>query len=85
MLLNLKQKFKPHKIDTMTVHEIVNKLIGNINPVGETNTDNDRFENLKAKCELVNLLISASQNDFFIAYDPDLAFFSGSFICVFDF
>lgn len=39
--------------------EIVNKLVGPINPVGETNTDNDRLENLKNLCELVNDLVSA--------------------------
>jgi len=41
----------------MTNTDVINKLIGNINPVGETNTDNERFENLKAMCELVNNLI----------------------------
>ena len=42
----------------MTYTEIVSKLIGNINPIGETNTDNERFENLKQICELVNNLVS---------------------------
>ena len=42
----------------MTTKEIVNKLIGNINPVGETNTDDERFENLIQMCELVGALIS---------------------------
>lgn len=41
----------------MTNTDVVKKLIGNINPVGETNTDNERFENLKEMCELVNNLI----------------------------
>ena len=41
----------------MTHHEIVKKLIGEIRPVGETNTDNERFENLKVMCDLVNNLI----------------------------
>lgn len=42
----------------MTNTDVVKKLIGNINPIGETNTDNERFENLKAMCELVNNLIT---------------------------
>ena len=42
----------------MTNTDIVNKLIGKINPVGETNQDNERFENLKEMCELVNNLIT---------------------------
>lgn len=37
--------------------QIINKLIGPINPVGETNTDNTRFENLKTQCELVQQLV----------------------------
>lgn len=43
----------------MTLKEIVLKLTGPIDPVGETNCDNARFENLKAVCELTNQLISA--------------------------
>jgi hypothetical protein len=42
---------------SMTIHEIVKKLIGEIRPVGETNTDNARFENLKQTCELVDELL----------------------------
>jgi hypothetical protein len=42
----------------MTHEEIVNKIIGNIDPVGETNTDNKRFANLQAQCELVQILIA---------------------------
>ena len=41
----------------MEIYEIVTKLVGRINPVGETNTDNERFENLKVMCELVEKLI----------------------------
>lgn len=37
----------------MTHKEIVTKLIGEIRPVGETNTDNQRLENLKVLCGLV--------------------------------
>lgn len=42
----------------MTIQEIVAKLVGRINPVGETNTDNDRFENLKVMCNLVDYLVT---------------------------
>ena len=42
----------------MTNTDIVKKLIGNINPIGETNTDDERFENLKEMCVLVNDLIT---------------------------
>ena len=41
----------------MDLHEIVKKLVGKINPVGETNADNERFENLKVLCALVDNLI----------------------------
>ena len=41
----------------MTHLEIVNKLIGPIEPVGETTADDARYENLKAKCELAEQLI----------------------------
>ena len=41
----------------MEIYEIVAKLVGKINPVGETNTDNERFENLKVMCDLVEKLI----------------------------
>ena len=44
----------------MTNTDVVKKLIGKINPIGETNTDNERFENLKAMCELVNNLITST-------------------------
>lgn len=41
----------------MTYTEIVKKLVGNIRPIGESNTDNERFGNLKDMCELVDDLI----------------------------
>lgn len=37
----------------MTHTEIVKKLIGQIQPVGETNTDNERYENLIKMCGLI--------------------------------
>jgi hypothetical protein len=42
----------------MNHHEIVKKLIGRINPVGETNMDNERFKNLKELTALVENLIT---------------------------
>lgn len=41
----------------MEYKAIVTKLIGSINPIGETNTDNQRFENLNTLCNLVDSLI----------------------------
>ena len=41
-----------------TVIEIVENLVGKITPVGETNEDAIRFENLKVMCDLANSLIS---------------------------
>jgi len=41
----------------VNIHEIVKKLVGPIKPIGETNTDNDRFENLKTLIDLVDELL----------------------------
>lgn len=41
----------------MTHKEIVEKLVGNIQPYGATHIDEKRFENLKVMCELVNDLV----------------------------
>ena len=41
-------------IDT---YDVVTKLIGDIDPVGETHTDNKRLENLKALILLTNKLM----------------------------
>jgi len=43
--------------DFMTNYDVVKKLIGEIKPIGETNSDEDRFENLKEMIELVDDLI----------------------------
>lgn len=37
--------------------DIVKKLVGNIKPIGETNTDNERLQNLKEMCELTRNLL----------------------------
>lgn len=42
----------------LTPYEIVNKIIGNTSPVGETNEDNIRLENLRQLCGLVEKLIN---------------------------
>lgn len=42
--------------------EIVNKIIGPIGPVGETNQDERRFENLKNMCVLVDELVQQIDN-----------------------
>ena len=41
----------------INVYKVVKKLVGEINPVGETNTDKRRFENLKVMTELVDGLL----------------------------
>lgn len=40
----------------MDYTKIITKLIGPIGPIGETNADNDRFENLKEMCQLASNL-----------------------------
>lgn len=41
----------------MELKDIVLRLVGPVDPVGETNTDNERIENLKALCELAEHLV----------------------------
>lgn len=41
----------------MNYTKIVNKLIGDVNPTGETNTDNARYDNLREMCQLASNLI----------------------------
>jgi len=42
----------------MELYNVVTKLIGPVDPAGETNTDNERFENLKVMTDLVNRLLT---------------------------
>jgi hypothetical protein len=42
----------------MDMKEIVLKLVGPIVPIGETNEDDRRFDNLKVLCLLVDALVS---------------------------
>jgi hypothetical protein len=41
----------------MTHTDVVKKLIGNINPIGQSSVDEERFNNLKDMCDLVNNLV----------------------------
>ena len=43
--------------DRMDAYEVVTRLIGPIEPIGETNADERRFENLKVMTELVDSLL----------------------------
>ena len=40
------------------VYKVVKELVGNINPIGETNEDNKRYENLKELIHVVENLIT---------------------------
>jgi hypothetical protein len=42
----------------MEIYDVVIKLIGPVMPIGETNADEKRFENLKTMTELVDALLS---------------------------
>lgn len=52
----------------MTYYDVVNKLIGQIKPVGSTEIDDERFENLKATIELVEMLMAEIE---YVAKDTD--------------
>jgi len=41
----------------MELTEIVNKLVGDIRPIGESNHDEKSLESLKVMCELIDKLI----------------------------
>ena len=42
----------------MNIHEVVKKLVGEIEPVGETREDDRRFENLKEMTDLIDKLLT---------------------------
>jgi predicted translin family RNA/ssDNA-binding protein len=46
----------------MTNYDVVKKLIGEIEPIGETNIDNERLKNLEAMCELMNEIHTAIED-----------------------
>ncbi|WP_333615651.1 hypothetical protein [Bacteroides pyogenes] len=50
----------------MELIEIVDKLVGNIEPFGSESIDEVRFENLKVYCELIEKMIIKVDN---IAYE----------------
>lgn len=41
-----------------TIYQVITKLVGPIEPIGETNTDEKRFENLKMMTDIVNELVT---------------------------
>jgi hypothetical protein len=53
----------------MDYTEIVKKLIGDIEPIGKTEVDEKRLENLKNMCNLVNDLVCAIDNVVFYNLD----------------
>lgn len=50
------------------IKQIVDKLVGNITPYGASHIDEERFENLKIMCGLVERLVSDIN---FVARDKD--------------
>lgn len=45
-------------ITSEVIYEVVKKLTGRINPVGESNEDAERFKNLDVRIELIDMLLS---------------------------
>jgi hypothetical protein len=41
----------------MEIYDVVRKLVGEINPTGETNTDNQRYSNIEVLGELIDKLM----------------------------
>lgn len=60
--IDVVSQIKLDYIYNMTYTEITKKLVGDISPIGESNTDEVRFENLKEMCTLVNDLIAEIDN-----------------------
>ena len=46
------------ELSSEQIVEVINKLVGPINPIGESNTDSKRFENLELLCDVVNQLVT---------------------------
>lgn len=57
----------------MELIDIVNKLIGNIEPIGNATIDCERFENLKAYCELINEMVKRVDDVVCNNWDSSLA------------
>ena len=49
---------KEKQMTKETLIEVVKSLTGEIDPVGDSNIDGERFDNLKLMCELVNSLVT---------------------------
>lgn len=49
------------KIDVETIIKIIDALNGSVKPVGETNEDNKRFDNLKTLEEIIDCLLDDVQ------------------------
>lgn len=45
-------------IDADTIYSVVRALIGAVDPVGESHTDSERFENLKKLTVLTDMLLT---------------------------
>jgi hypothetical protein len=56
-VLSINSTIKRGEID-MELNDVVKKLIGEIEPVGETNEDNKRFENLKVMLGLLDSILT---------------------------
>lgn len=54
------------KLDSNTILQVVERLVGPIQPVGETHTDDVRYENLEVMCQLANKLVQEIDR---VAYD----------------
>lgn len=59
----------------MTIYDVVKKLLGEINPIGETNTDIQRLENLGETLVVVEQLMGDIQR---VAVHKDRAEYSVS-------
>ena len=57
----------------MELIDIVNKLVGRIEPIGDTSVDEDRFENVKAYCELINEMVKQVDDVVCNNWDSSLA------------
>ena len=57
----------------MELIDIIDKLVGRIEPIGDTSVDEERFENLKAYCELINEMVKRVDDVVFNNWDSRLA------------
>lgn len=46
----------------MELIDVVNKLVGNIEPIADASVDEERFENLKTYCSLINEMLMKVDN-----------------------